>query len=244
MSPRNPALKLLGLCALVAGLMAIGTAAAQAEETGGSWTYIDGSGVLKVLPNNESVGGNFEPSTDGILLTEILKKPVAFLCTSFTINESKLITGGEILFRLTFHGCIVKVGGVTQAACEPNAEGIHPGLIQTRKIVGNLLLHKLSGGAVDRIIIAKPDTGEPNFAVVEMDEECSISSEVPFGGTFALIPSNPTTHEANHLITEFAPLTHLWTISDTAEHKTIIDGSAEAFLNGANLGRSWAALWN
>jgi hypothetical protein len=66
-------LKLLGLCALVVGLTAFGASAAQAEESGGKWLYTDGTNVVGV-PEGEAFGGEFEASTDGTLLTEILKK--------------------------------------------------------------------------------------------------------------------------------------------------------------------------
>jgi hypothetical protein len=236
-------LKLLGLCALVVGLMAFGASAAQAEESGGKWTFINTSGVLGELPNNQNIGGKLETGTDATLLTEILKKKVEFLCTSFTVLEGKLITGGTALGKLLFHGCTTKVGGVTQAACEPFV-GANKGLIETNKIKGTLLLHKLEGGTKDQIIIAEPDEGEKFFAIIRMSELCSIGSEVPVGGKFAIKPTNPITHEVEHLITEFVPLTHLWTISDTAEHAAHIDGSALVRLTGTNEGRSWAALWN
>jgi hypothetical protein len=77
-----------------------------------------------------------------------------------------------------------------------------------------------------------------------MSELCSIGSEVPIGGKFAVKPSNPDTQESHHLITEFALLTHLWSISDTSEHKATIDGTGFAFLDGSNPGKNWAPDWN
>jgi hypothetical protein len=42
-------LKALGMCALVFGLMGVWASVAQASETGGKWTYINGSGQLKTI---------------------------------------------------------------------------------------------------------------------------------------------------------------------------------------------------
>jgi hypothetical protein len=191
MSPSSPVLKLLGLCALVVGLMAIGASAAQAEESGGKWTFINGSGVLSELPDSEPFGIRLD-ATSVTLLTEILKKKVEFTCTSLEAVEGKLIKGGTVLGKLTFKGCITKIGGATQKACEPNAEGKNPGVIKTNKIKGTLLLHKLTSGVKDKIIIAEPDTGETFFATVQMSELCSIGESVPVGGKFAIVDLKST----------------------------------------------------
>ena len=75
-----------------------------------------------------------------------------------------------------------------------------------------------------------------------MGEGCAIGEEVPIFGEFSawdcVSNSNWLAHNTVHLITEFKPLTHLWVISDTAEHLlTKIDGSAEIKLAS---GRSFA----
>jgi hypothetical protein len=245
MSPFNPVLKLLGLCALVLGLMAVGATAAEAEESGGKWTFINGSFSLQELPNNEAFGAELETGTHLTLLTQILKKNVEILCKSITVRNGRLFTGGTLLMEsLVFHECITKVGGAIQAACEPNAKGLHKGLIESLPIKGTLLLHKLEAGTKDKILILEPDVGSNALIHTEMSELCSIGEDALFGGKLALIPTNPETHEVKHLIKEFSPLTHLWVISDTAEHKATLDGSMLMFLNGPNIGKTWAALWN
>jgi hypothetical protein len=237
-------LKALGLCALVVGLMAVSAGVAQAESSGGSWTFLNGA-TLEVLPNNQTIGGAFEPSTDGTLLSTIAKKELEFLCTAFTVTEGKLITGGTVLGSLTFSGCTTKIGKVTQASCEPNAKGIHPGVIETLKIKGTLLLHKLTGGTIHKVIIAEPDEGSA-FLHMELGVKCSIGEDVLVGGKLALWDpaQGGSTHKGSQLITEFVPLTHLWVISDTVEHAAHLDGSANVSLTTINVGKSWAALWN
>jgi hypothetical protein len=247
-------LKALGLCVLAVGIMAISFASvAHAEESGGSWTFMNGA-KLETLPNNQTIGGEIESGTDGTLLTKIGGNAVEFLCTSFTVNEGLLITGGTAAGKLTFHGCTTKINGTTQAKCEPNAGGVHKGLIETLALKGTLLLHKLTSGTKDKILIVEPATGSNAFAHIELGELCSLGENVLVGGPsattnskFAIVDckGEGEKHLEKHLITEFAPLTHLWVISDTVEHKATIDGSALAFLTGAtNGGKAWAALWN
>lgn len=239
-------LKALGLCALVLGLMALSAGAAQAEEPGGSWTYLKAAGKeLATLPNEQTIGGTLE-GVSGTMLTKIGGNEVEYTCTSFTMNEGKLITGGTAKGSLTFHGCITKINKVTQPKCEPNAEGIHPGLITTLKMKATLLLHKLGNGTKDKIMIVEPDTGSNAFAHLELGELCSLGENVLFGGKFATIDckGEGEKHLKEHLLTEFAALTHIWAISDTAEHAAKIDGTAFMFLTGANANKEWAALWN
>jgi hypothetical protein len=235
--------------------MALTAGAAQAEESGGKWTFLNASNELKELPNNQTIGGEIEKGTHGTLLTHIGGNAVEFLCSSFTVNEGLLITGGTALGQLTFHGCTTKINGTTQAKCEPNAEGVHPGLIKTLKLKGTLLLHKLlSNGVKDKVFIVEPDTGSNAFAHIELGELCSLGENVLVGGPaattnskFAIVDCEKeagSTHLEKHLITEFKPLTHLWVISDVPEHAATIDGSAFVFLTGANANRPWAALWN
>jgi hypothetical protein len=239
-------IKALALCVLVIGLMALSASAAQAEETGGSWTFMNGA-KLETLPNNQTIGGEIESGTDGTYLTHIGGNLVEFLCTSFTVNEGLLITGGTALGKLTFHGCTTKINGATQAKCEPNAGGVHPGLIETLKLKGTLLLHKSSDGTKDKIFIIEPDTGSNALAHLELGELCSLGENILFGGKFAAIDckGEAEKHLEKHLLTEFTPLTHLWVISDTVEHAARIDGRAFEFLTGAtNGGKPWATLWN
>jgi hypothetical protein len=236
--------KVFGLCALVLGLTAINVNIAQAENTGGSWTYKLG-GVLNTFAGSlhePTLGGEID-GTHGVLLTKIAGLKVEFLCKKFTVNEGKLQLEGKVLGALTFHECITKINEATQAACEPVAEKVSKGLIKTLKIKGQMLLHKLADGTIHKILVAEPDETTA-FAHIEMGPECAIGTNVLVFGKFAIQDSEPTTHLIKHLIKEFAPLTHLWVISLTAEHKATIDGAAWVFLTGAHVGFEWAGLWN
>jgi hypothetical protein len=227
-------LKLLGLCALVLGVMSLGASAAQAS---GTWNYINPKAELKVLPE-ETIGGTLE-NNHGVLHAKIAGVSFLVLCTSFTASELKLIPGGTVLGLLVFHGCRVELNGVVSAACLPVANGTEKDLIRTLKFKG---LQSLHNG--EPIVVVELDTGSNAFAHLGFGEECAIGEDVLIGGKFAVKDclGKYKEHRVNHLVEEYAPLTHLWVISDTAEHAATILGSAEFFLTGANTGLKWAGL--
>jgi hypothetical protein len=227
-------LKLLGLCALVLGVMSLGASAAQAS---GTWNYINAKAELKELPE-ETIGGTLE-NNHSVLHTKIAGVSVLFLCTEFTVKEGKLKPGGTVLGSLVFHGCRTELNGVVSAACLPVAKKVNKDLIETLTAKGLQALHN-----GEPIVIFEPDTGSNAFAHVELGEECSIGEDVLIGGKFAIKDclGKYKEHRVNHLIEEFPALTELWAISNTPEHKATILGSAEVFLTGANKGLKWAGL--
>jgi hypothetical protein len=238
-------LKALGMCALVLGLMAVWAGAAQAELTGGNWTYINAAGELKTFEGalaEPEIGG--EVDEIGILHSEALEgTKVLYECKAFSAAAgSKLKANGVALGKLIFKECKTFLNGVASPPCEPVG-----GTVTTNLIKAQMLLHKLADGTIHDILIAEGETeagAKANFATIKSSASCSLGINVPVGGTFAIIPSNPTTHEVKHLIKEFAALTHLWILSDTAEHKSNILGSAWAFLTGAHEKLKFAGLWN
>ena len=240
-------LKALGMCALVLGLMAVWAGADQAESTGGSWTYETG-GVLKTFEGalaEPEVTGKMEAGTVGILHAKVLGgTSLLYECKAFTVDSGNLKTGGLVLGKLTFKECETFLNGVLSKNCNPKAGGTEEGVIKTNLIKAVMLLHKLASGTVDKILVAEPDEANNDFAFVESTTACSIGLKVLIGGKFAIQDPAPTAHSVNHLISEFAPLTHLFVISDTAEHAATILGSAEAFLKGTHTGFKFAGLWN
>ena|SRR6188472_809373 len=244
MKTKTTGMKAAGLCALVIAAMAVSAGSAQAEESGGKWTFINASGELKELPEEsfglKADGGSF------VVLSTIAGMKVEFICAGIAFNGAKLLVGGTALGSIRFNLCTTKLNGTTSAACKPNAEGKESGVIKTLKLLGTLLLHKLGNGTKDKIILLEPDTGSTAFAHVEMGEECPVGESAPIGGKLALLDCQGAgeTHQVEHLFTEFEALTHLWVFSDTAEHAVRIDGSILGFLSGANVGKKWAMLWN
>jgi hypothetical protein len=210
---------------------------------GASWGYLINGEELNQF------GAGLEPSfkvelvgSDISLLAKIGGNGVEFLCTSVTTTEGKLKAEGALLASLAFHGCITKINGVTQAKCEPKANGISKGVIETLKLKGLVSLHTLGDGTKDSTVLIEPDTGSNALAHIEVGEICSLGENVLLGGKLSLKDAEGAfaTHKVSHSIEEFSPLTHLWVISDTAEHKATIDGSATVSLSGEHAGMKWA----
>ncbi len=237
-------LKALGMCALVLGLMAVWAGAAQAESTGGSWTYKNAAGELKTFEGTlaePEIGG--EVDVTGVLHSEALEgTKVLYECKKFSAaGGSKLKANGVALGKLTFTECLAFLNGVESIPCKPVE-----GKVTTNLIKAQMLLHKLAGGTIDKILIAEGETeagGAANFATIQSTAGCALGIKVPVGGKIALEPSN-LTHEVKHLVDEFPPLTALWILSNTAEHKASLLGSGWAFLTGAHTGFKWTGLWN
>jgi hypothetical protein len=248
-------LKALGMCALVLGLMAVWAGAAQAEEPGGTWTYLEivkeknekGETIeLKILKTFEGalaepeIGG--EVDTVGVLHSEALEgSSILYECKKFsTVAGSKLKANGVALGKLLFSECEAFIKGKLEKACEPKE-----GKVTTNLIKAQMLLHKLADGTKDKILIAEPDE-TTQFAFIESTASCALGIKVPVGGKFAIqtgTQAEATEHKVKHLIKEFAPLTALWILTNTAEHKANILGSAWAFLTGAHVGLEFAGLW-
>jgi hypothetical protein len=247
MTRSNPRFKALGACALVFSLAAVWAGAAQAESTGGSWTYISkttGEGELKTFEGalaEPEIGG--EVDTTLILHSEALEgTKVLYECKAFSAAAgSKLKANGVVLGKLIFTSCEAFLNGVLSKVCEPVG-----GTVTTNLIKAQMLLHKLADGTIHKILIAEGENAEgkaANFAVIKSTASCALGVNVSVGGKIALEPSNPTTHEVKHLFKEFAPLMHLWILSDTAEHKASLLGSGWAFLTGEHQGLKFAGLW-
>jgi hypothetical protein len=254
-------LKALAMCALVLGLMAVWAGAAQAEEPGGSWTYIQPNEpkLLKIFEGvlaEPEISGEIEKDGAGVPIPIVLHAEalegtkVLYECDAFSVAAgSKLKPNGIVLGRLTFTSCKTLLNGVLSEACKPKE-----GKVTTNLIKAQMLLHKLAGGTIDKILIAEGETeagGAANFATIESSAGCSLGIKVPVGGKFAIqgtgVPpesnTEPSEHLVKHLIKEFLPLSAIWILSNTPEHKSEILGGAWVFLTGAHTGIKWAGLW-
>jgi len=227
---------LLGLCAVLFGVMAFGAGAAQAE-TGAQWLFAEkapNSGLVAFL--EASLG--FEADTTKVLHSKILGIAVLFECTQIAASGATLKANGSIGTgaKIKFSGCITKLNGATSSACEPNAGGTEKGVINTNAVHGLIVLHALGGGTKDELIQILPDSGE-TFVTTEMSKECAIGTKVPVIGRLYLKDCENAflVHKVKHLL-EVGPLTEIWLISKTAEHLTTILGSEWAFLTGAHEG--------
>jgi hypothetical protein len=240
-------LGLLGLCAVVFGVMAFSAGSAQAEviknEKGeviaaAKWLILNSAGVVKTgteLPALIQIT-ELEGKTAS-LLTTVLGIAVEILCTSASFEENvQLIADGSLSHgRVVFHGCITKLNGVQNNKCVPKAGGAEPGLLLSNKGKGLIVLH--NGGELTRI---EPLEGE-TFATLNMGAECPIGELIPVRGKLYLEDGQNAflTHQVTHLVKE-GPLTDLWVLNKTAEHKATIDGSAIVALTGAHEKLLWS----
>lgn len=238
-------LGLLGLCAVVLGVMAFSASAAQAE-AGASWLILMANGeVLTGAQLPATIEGEIENS-DASLLTEILKIPTKILCTAGTLTSAELIGTGSVKkgAKVKFTGCKTFLKGEATAneLCLPHTKGTAGGTVETNAGHALIVLHTLEGGTKDELVEILPDEGE-TFATLEMNEACPIGEKVPIKGKFVVkdCEGKFLEHLVKHLIIE-GPLTHLFAISDTAEHKSTIDGSAWIFLSGAHAGLKWGGM--
>ena len=181
-------LKVLGLCALVLGLMAFGAAGAQAE-VGAHWNVIEASGKLVQIPGANDLlpqmeVKEIENNTGELLFTTAAGTKVALLCTTVKFDEGGLLqaNGGISLGRVLFTGCITKLNGVTSAACKPKSGGAPSGSILTEKFKGLIVLDKLVAVTLTTYVKITPedDKGKTSklFLKMELGEECAIGEFV------------------------------------------------------------------
>lgn len=251
MSGSSVRLKAFVLCAMALGLIAAVTASVSQAEPGAFWGYLNAEGKLvKFGPTLEpELGFEIEELNDPkdpgrhlVFLAHALEgTSVAILCGEL-LSDLKLKAEGLVLGLLTFHKCIIKLNGVTSASCEPKFEG-SKGLIKTLELDGLIKLHKLEGGETHEVVVFKPDVGSSGFAHIETTSACALGTKLLIGGeelAFWDCHKEFLVHKVSHLWEEFAPLTKLWLLSNTPEHKTTLDGSVNVFLTGPHLGLKWA----
>jgi hypothetical protein len=170
------------------------------------------------------------------VLTKILGFQVTTSCTGIVANKALLEAEGKGSGSLTFSGCQTSLNGEVSAACEPRS-GEKLGVVTTNSLKGQLALHE--GSTVLQLL---PVTGE-TFATVESTKVCAVGAKVPLIGKFYVKDKNGKfeAEGAEHVF-EVGPLTEMWSISKTEEHKATFDGSVTAHLTGGDSGFSWSGL--
>ena len=235
-------LGLLGLCAVVFGLMAFSTSA-QAT-VGAKWLILTSGGVLKEGATlHPSVNVETDSSTL-VLHTEILKIKTLFLCTAVKAVEAKLLAEGSIGkeagvvsgSKLLISGCTTDLNGVAAPECTPSDPIDGKGAIVTKPLHALLVL----GTSGEDLLEAIPDSGK-TYTTVVLPAACPIGTSVPVIGTLRLKDGENLmlTHLVKHLV-EPGPGTSLYTISETAEHASTFLGSEWAFLTGEHVGLQWS----
>ena len=241
-------LGLLGLCVIALSLMAFAVSSASAAE----WLILNAKGEVKTAKElNASLVGEFEPKTDGTLLTHLLGLSLGVLCTGVTLSGAKLIGGGAVSsgFKVIFTGCTVREepSGKAIGNCTVDNPGGTAGTIATNESKGQLQTN-------GEILI------ESNTTVVEGSKTVGVFTQQKYAGTECPLASLGTTpvkgvlwfkdcegkvetHLIKHLIQESTAHGHtLWMGADNAEHlETSIDGSELVFLATEHAGLSWGA---
>ena len=230
---------LLGLCAVLFGVMAFGTTAAQAE-VGAQWLFAEKGAGTKLIPFLEASIQLEKDSPTYVLHSKILGVAVLFLCTELKLVNAVLKANGSIGegFKILFSGCTTDLNGVANANCTPNDVTDGLGVIVTQNLHALLVLGELAGGVKDDLLKILPDTGE-TFDNMEFGSKCPIGTKIPVIGKlmFKDCANEALTHLVKHLLEPApAPFTELWTISKTAEHQATLLGSFWAFLTGAHEG--------
>jgi hypothetical protein len=199
-----------------------------------------------------------EPGKHLVLHTEVAKSPVLILCGKMELENAdgtglpKLLLEGKVLGRVKFTECSMKLKGTTSAACKPHSTGAPEGTILTLLIEGLIKLHELADKTIDDTVLFigenKEGKLEEHFVTLILGKEgeslCAIGEKLPVNGEFSIKDCQNMfrTHLVDHLVEEFAALTHLYVLNDTVEHKAQILGSVLLALAGEHKGLKWAGL--
>jgi len=238
-------LGLLGLCAVVLGMMAMSASSAQASLF--AWLYLvtEGGTAVEVGGTEKIQVEGETDSTDLTLLTHIINRAIAITCTNFTVTgvnlekEGTLTSGGKVKFT----GCEAYGNGALgePLGCNVKTSGQPVGTIESNAGKGALLLHEISAGVTELVTKIEPVTGTV-FATI-LTSKCVLPESNTINGKLFIkdCQSMAELHLKKHLIVQNS-LTSLWIGADTVEHlETSIDGSAWAFLTS---GQAWGGKHN
>jgi hypothetical protein len=233
--------KVMGLCAIVFGLMAFSASLAQAEP-GAHWN-INGNLLLSpLLPQIQIAELEILASTgvkEGILLTEINKAKIEILCTELEFIDALLHELGRITGKILFKTCRLLRNGVVVGACEVTTAGSTKGHITTNALEALIKLHTLVGGTKDDLLeIVPEEVGKP-FVSFGLGPECAIGNKLDITGEVFLkdCKNLGLVEEKEHLVEE-GPLTELF----LGTHPASLDGNAKVKLVGAHQGLPWSGI--
>jgi hypothetical protein len=228
----------LGLATLALGLLC--ASSAQAAPT---W-LVAGSNLTS---GEKTLKGNLVGEGSS-LLTKILGSEVKFTCKKGELTGAGLKAEGKLTegAKARFTECKTFIGGKEAKTCEPANNGTEKGVIATNGLKGELTEYEDEEG----LIVLKSTVEEeiekvkqPVFAQIKMSEECAIGSKVPvFGSRIDLVDSGGLVsliHQATSHRFKESPMTELWVVKKSEEHKATIDGEVEESLTSSE---EWAGL--
>jgi hypothetical protein len=237
-------LGMLGLCAIVVGIMAMSDGSAQAAL---SWLILDENGTALDAAKLLGVLTSEADSTHLTLETKVAGLPVAITCTNLALNkvhlekEGLLAAGGKV----TFTGCAVyKAAPLTEKyECSVSNPGGTAGTVETNDFKSELVLV----GTKLRIK-AEPLTGPTgNFFVLQFTgPNCVLPELNQKHGTLYLKDGEglETGHLVRHLFEMDPELTAMYVGKHSAEQLALTKalGSAWVKLTGAHAGLKWGAM--
>ena len=242
-------LGLIGLCAMVLGVMALSASAAQAHLF--EWLILNST---KTASSELKAPLVAEKDSEHItLLTKISGTMISITCTNLALVGVNLELGGTLTEggQVLFENCEAYAGGAlgTALECEIHSPETAPGSgdILTLPGKGGLVLHTLAGGGTELLTKLEPLAG-PTGAFAHIEAlECALPEVNEVHGVLYIkdCELKAEVHAVKHLIEQGA-LTSLWVGADTAEHlETSIIGSAWVKLGGAtHTGLEWAGKHN
>jgi hypothetical protein len=228
-------LRVLGLCALALTIMTVGASGAQGAA---AWLVLEG------LTVTEGIGGEVITSKDTAITlhSKVSGITVDVLCTEVNGETVLLSSSGRIAkgAQLNLIGCIVDLNGKPAADCEP-IDGSLKGVVLSSLLEGGLVLHELAGGTKDELLELLPVVAGSPLWTIQMSKLCSIGTKVPVLGKLYLkdCENAMLVHRETHLFEE-GPLTELFFISKTEEHKASFLGSFFAKVDVFGVFRPWA----
>jgi hypothetical protein len=235
-------LGLLGLCAVVVGMMAMSASSAQAAL---SWLVLDKNGAalesLKALLEGEVDSEHL--SLDG----KVAGLPIAITCTNLMFKNFSLEASGKLTAggKAVFFGCgVYKSAPLSEPyQCTVRSPGSAAGRIETNELKGELVL---VGGKLRAKV--EPLAGLTGIIVtLEFNgPECPLPEINQVHGSVYIKDCEglETSHLLLHLIEPDKELTSLYIGKHSVEQLTITKplGSAWAFLVGEHALLKWAAM--
>jgi hypothetical protein len=139
--------------------------------------------------------------------------------------------------KFTLTSCQTFLNGTLAPECEPKPSGGTAGTIVSNALKSQLVTHEGSG-----LLKLQAVSGE-TLATITLPVGCPLGTSVPIIGSLYAkdVSGKLEVEEASHVL-ETGPLTELWSISKTTEHKTTGGGSVKVALAGEALGALWSGL--
>jgi hypothetical protein len=235
---------LLGLCAMVIGILSISVNATQASTL--SWLILPSGGGAATELKAELLGERDDG--DLTLLGEIGGFEITITCPTFELKGLDLEVGGKLTSggKITFRSCDLYDKGTLEEPdedCAVKSPGAVAGLIETKELKGELVL---VGGAL--LAKVEPKTGSTGtFATIRIEgPECGYIEVNQVHGVFYAKDCGgfATTHKVKHLIESAAASTALYIGGHSAGQlaNTKIDGSAWVKLGDVHDGLEWSGM--